>query len=96
MPSFLVYLFYLKKLFKSLECEGALITDCTSCDTTNTHRDDNHVSGECPCSLGYTDAGIKFNLSLTCTPPNFNDYDSCDTFSTCRNDYSSINNTCPC
>ena len=55
--------FYLKKIFKSLECEGPLITDCTSCDTTNTHRDDNHGFGECPCSLGYTDAG-----ALVCTP----------------------------
>ena len=39
---------------------------------------------------------IKFDLSLTCTPPNFNDCDSCETFNTYRNDYSSNNKTCPC
>ena len=39
---------------------------------------------------------INFDLSLTCTPPNFNDCDSCETFNTYRNDYSSINKNCPC
>ena len=39
---------------------------------------------------------FKLNFSGTCAPPNNNDCTSCDTSSTHRNDYSSINKTCPC
>ena len=39
---------------------------------------------------------FKQNFSGLCTPPNFDDCISCDTSNTHRNDYSSINKTCPC
>ena len=49
-------------ILKSLECGGTLLTNCISCNTTNTHRDAIHASGECPCLSGYIDTG-----SIVCT-----------------------------
>ena len=37
--------FYEIVLIISLECDGLLSDDCTSCNTINTYRDDNHDSG---------------------------------------------------
>ena len=47
--------------------------------------------------LGNYQIKIIFILSETCTPPNFNDCDSCTSdLANHRNDYSSNNKACPC